>query len=150
MRCTSFWWRIQRLHCTLVSNVVIISSFPNRHDGLFKPLFGFLFPQFPSPNASLDSTCVSLQRDFRSTHFFPFNCNFASVLYRCGEGQSPQYKVLSLWNEVPVKVRGCDAELCDWATFEGTYKRVEGEEEMMNAEVKRKSSKKPKTTTLKA
>ena len=104
-----------------------------------------LFPQFP--NASIDSKCILSQREFRSTLLLPFNTNYAAVLYRCDQSQ---YKVLSLWNEVPVKVRGCDAELCDWATFEGTYKRVEGEEEMMNAEVKRKSSKKPKTTTLKA
>ena len=97
------------------------------HENLLSKVMSFfdLFNHFPpydySPEQKL---CLPKDRQWRSSLAVPFGTNFAAVLYRCGPDNStvhPKHKLLTLLNEIPVKIRGCNSELCDVEHFFKEY-----------------------------
>lgn len=94
------------------------------HDSVFKSLIVYLkfFPPYPN------STVVpeNLDREWHGGNAMPFNVNFAIVLYRCSqEGGSASFKVLPIYNEVPLSIPGCTEKLCDFEEFTRQYKDVQ-------------------------
>ncbi|KAH9516844.1 multiple inositol polyphosphate phosphatase 1 isoform X1 [Dermatophagoides farinae] len=88
------------------------------HENLLSKVFSYfgLFNKFPEINLSPDDTriCIPDNREWRSSLVVPFGTNFVAILYKCNH---QAYKVLTLVNEIPVIVRGCNSSLCDIDKF---------------------------------
>ncbi|GBM39305.1 Multiple inositol polyphosphate phosphatase 1 [Araneus ventricosus] len=77
-------------------------------------MFGLFRDELP---LTADAFCSQQNRKWRSSVVSPFNTNIELVLYHCGD----EYKVATFHNEKPVKVNGCDNELCSFNKFSATY-----------------------------
>ncbi|KAF7487834.1 Thiamine-repressible acid phosphatase pho4 [Sarcoptes scabiei] len=81
-----------------------------------------------------DVLCIPKNRHWRSSLVVPFGTNFAGILYKCPVSSSSaerdsyqnqfnindnneQFKLLTLFNEIPVIVKGCDDSFCDIDKF---------------------------------
>ncbi|GBM39310.1 Multiple inositol polyphosphate phosphatase 1 [Araneus ventricosus] len=87
------------------------------HAGAIKKvyaMFGLFRDELP---LTADAFCSEQNRKWRSSLIAPFNTNIELVLYHCGD----EYKVATFHNEKPVKVNGCDNELCSFNKFSATY-----------------------------
>ena len=85
------------------------------HESLLKRLasyHGFYPPLDKTPTIPVD-------RPIRTSTAMPFSANFTVVLYRCTI--ESKYKLMSLWNEVPINIRGCSGKLCDYEEFANFY-----------------------------
>nr|XP_027205533.1 multiple inositol polyphosphate phosphatase 1-like [Dermatophagoides pteronyssinus] len=104
------------------------------HENLLSKVFSYfgLFNKFPDVNLDLPSSdddndntrfCIADDREWRSSLIVPFGTNFVAVLYKCNSQQQdqhqqqPAFKVLTLVNEIPVIVRGCNSSLCNIDLF---------------------------------
>jgi len=90
------------------------------HSGALKKVyaaFGLFRDDRP---LTADDFCALNSRKWRSSHVSPFNTNIVFVLYQCGE----EYKVMTLHNENPVVIDGCDSVLCPLQKFKEKYKPV--------------------------
>lgn len=92
------------------------------HDCLLKRLVNYLGVYPPLPNSSTIAPCLSLDRPIRTSTFLAFNSHFVVVLYRCEA--SNRYKLATLWNEVPITIKGCSSALCDFEEFAQHYRNV--------------------------
>ena len=64
--------------------------------------------------------CVTGNREFRSSMLLPFGANFAAVLHQC-DAKGRQLKLLTLYNEMPVKIAGCSNAFCDLKEYMQYY-----------------------------
>lgn len=83
-----------------------------------------VFKYFPNYNHFDEQLCVPEDREWHSSLAVPFGTNFAVVLYRCESANATnksQFKLLTLLNEIPVRIRGCNSELCDIEQFFEEY-----------------------------
>lgn len=92
------------------------------HDGLLKILVTYIgiYPEYAN-TTRIDACPVYWSRKWRSGNVVPFSSFFLVVLYQCDDGN---YMLLPLWNEIPVKIKGCQDKFCDFSDFEATYKFV--------------------------
>ena len=106
------------------------------HAGAIKQLISYfgLFDQLntdlPSPSSSCESDkWDSRSQDWRSSLISPFSANIQFILYNCSSsgnsGSGIDYRLLSLLQESPVTVRGCDSELCPLDQFLARYRSAE-------------------------
>ena len=97
------------------------------HENLLSKVISFfeLLKYFPKYNSSEGKLCFPNDRHWHSSLGVPFGSNFAFVLYRCDqEFEKSKYQLLTLLNEIPVKIRGCNSELCDIEHFFKEYHYV--------------------------
>jgi hypothetical protein len=77
-----------------------------------------------------ESICLSDEREWKSSLITPFSANFAAVLYKCKNKDKNQdqnngkYKLLTLVQENPVIINGCDSALCSVDKFINTYQTM--------------------------
>ena len=93
------------------------------HEHLVNKLASYLglFEHFPLHGFDEDDNlCLPMERNWFSAFVMPFNANFAAALYRCGK----EYKLFTMFNEIPVKIKGCSSELCDLNEFFESYKTL--------------------------
>ncbi|KAH9397031.1 PHOsphatase [Tyrophagus putrescentiae] len=96
------------------------------HKGMISRLVQHLGLFSRAPSHHLDPSnpgrlCVAGDRQFRSSTVLPFGANFAAVLHQCGGDKSGQLKLLTLYNEMPVKIAGCSSSFCDLNEFMQFY-----------------------------
>lgn len=93
------------------------------HDGLLKRLIGYLrlFSRFPAHQQHGGKLFLPLDRQWRSSYLIPFGANLAVILYR----SETKYKLLTLFNEIPVTVAGCRSELIDLDEFLAYYRNAD-------------------------
>jgi multiple inositol-polyphosphate phosphatase/2,3-bisphosphoglycerate 3-phosphatase len=108
------------------------------HAGAVKPLVSYfgLFDQLDTELPASSSSCSereewdSRSRVWRSSLIAPFSANIQFILYNCtsnaasngNSGSGIDYRLLSLLQESPVTVRGCDSELCPVDQFLAQYR----------------------------
>lgn len=132
----------RQLACTVINDLYVklhsVIKQPNSHleknatlyfshENLLSKVISFLelFKYFPNHNHSGEHLCLPNDREWHSSLAVPFGTNFAAVLYRCDqESDQFKYKLLTLLNEIPVKIRGCTSELCDIEHFFKEYMHV--------------------------
>ena len=104
------------------------------HAGALKQLVSFLglFDQLdtglPSTSACEREEWDSRSRDWRSSLISPFSANMQFILHKCSRrseedaGSGIDYRLLTLLQEAPVTVRGCDSEFCPLHQFLSQYR----------------------------
>lgn len=117
MACSIITDLLSKLKSVIEQKSVNNATLYFSHENLLSKVFSFfgLFKKFPSiENVGDDEQiCLPEDREWRSSLIVPFGTNFATVLYKCDDN----YKLLTLVNEIPVKIRGCNSSLCDINTF---------------------------------
>jgi len=65
----------------------------------------------------------SSNRQYRSSMVLPNGAYFAAVVHKCPKKQpgSSGLKVLTLWQETPIVIDGCDSEFCSMEQFLANY-----------------------------
>lgn len=109
------------------------------HAGAIKPLASYfgLFKGFgasgeASSNPGEDYCAFDKEntRAWRSSYVAPFGANFAFVLHKCasaeGSRDANSFKLMTLVQESPMRVDGCDAELCPVQQFVSRYQSALG------------------------
>ncbi|CAG2119106.1 unnamed protein product, partial [Medioppia subpectinata] len=77
-----------------------------------------------------ESVCLNDGRNWKSSLICPFNANFAAVLYKCKDNKKNddkthgKYKLLTLVQEKPVVIKGCDSYLCSVDKFIESYQQM--------------------------
>ncbi len=104
------------------------------HAGVMKRLYSGLglFSDLKSYNNlnTEESICLSEKREWKSSLISPFSANFAAVLYKCKnkdkscDQNNGKYKLLTLVQENPVIIKGCDSALCSVDKFINTYETM--------------------------
>lgn len=93
------------------------------HKGMISRLVQHLglFSRFPSHylDSSGQRLCVAADREWYTSNVLPFGANFAAVLHQCNAGK--QLKLLTLYNEIPVRIAGCKSAFCDLSEFMKFY-----------------------------
>lgn len=83
-------------------------------------------------NKSDESVCLGDDRKWKSSLICPFSANFAAVLYKCSKNKDNKnddkkygkYKLLTLVQEKPVLIKGCDSYLCSVDKFIDSYREI--------------------------
>lgn len=85
---------------------------------------------------SEQSICLSDDRKWKSSLVCPFSANFAAVLHKCSKDNDNKnndrsddkkygkYKLLTLVQERPVLIKGCDSYLCSVDKFLDSYRQM--------------------------
>lgn len=112
------------------------------HAGAIKPLAAY-FGLFKGFGSVADEESVSARpdgqfcefdekndRQWRSGLISPFGANFAFVLHKCevrsGATDESAFKLMTLLQESPMRVDGCDSELCPVQQFARRYQSALG------------------------
>lgn len=96
------------------------------HSGAIRPFLAYLglFDNFGSEHEKdhIDY-CVNgmMEREWRTSLISPFAANVAFILLK--QETKDEYKVLTLVQEVPVKVDGCDKVLCSLKDFKKSFEK---------------------------
>ncbi|CAG2178732.1 unnamed protein product, partial [Oppiella nova] len=76
-----------------------------------------------------ESVCLGDNRKWKSSLICPFSANFAAILYKCKDSKSDdkkygKYKLLTLVQEKPVIIKGCDSYLCSVDKFIESFQQM--------------------------
>lgn len=98
------------------------------HENLISKLWTYLhlFDTFETYYSDGDHVCLPTSRQWKASIVLPFGANFAATLFKCPrekhqDSQQDSFKILTLVNEAPVKIRGCSSALCDYGDFVAEY-----------------------------
>jgi multiple inositol-polyphosphate phosphatase/2,3-bisphosphoglycerate 3-phosphatase len=104
------------------------------HAGVMKRLYSGLglFSDLKSNNNLKydESICLNDEREWKSSLISPFSANFAAVLHKCDhkdtneDQNNAKFKLLTLVQENPVIINGCDSALCSVDKFMNTYQTM--------------------------
>ena len=87
-------------------------------------------------NKSEESICLSDNRKWKSSLVCPFSANFAAVLHKCPKHKNKDnndkkddkkyanYKLLTLVQERPVVIKGCDSYFCSVDKFIHSFRQM--------------------------
>lgn len=86
------------------------------NENLFRKMLAYfgLYSFLPAYQEKNDRLCIPEHRDWQSSDLLPFNANLAHILYKCPRGV---HKMLTLHNENPTRLPGCDSAFCDFRKF---------------------------------